>query len=236
MSQNTGYKAYANLEQYYLDNSVATGVTKTNSVIDPDYVAPIFDLVFCPFPSATPSNTPSISVTPSITPSVTPSISKTPSITPSISVSISVTATPSVTPSITPSISISATPSITPSKTPSVTPSPSVGKPDVTGFGASAEPCIGGSCDDYMGYSVYLNGNVAGDTNYALRISMYNQGGGGFAYYQTVYGTILTGNSYDSVNINPCLGGGVYIGCTVYPGEVCLESIDTTYVHNTYTC
>ena len=30
---NTGYKAYTNLEQYFLDNDTATGITKLNSVI-----------------------------------------------------------------------------------------------------------------------------------------------------------------------------------------------------------
>lgn len=82
-------------------------------------------------PSATPTNTPSISVTPS----VTPTISVTPSITPSLSVGASntPTPTPSVTPSVTPSNtatpsitpSVTSTPSITPSITPSVTPSTS---------------------------------------------------------------------------------------------------------------
>ena len=81
---NTGIKIYANLEQYYIDNNVATGVTKPNTIGDPDYIAPTLDLTFCPLPSASPSATPSISVTPSIsaTPSITPTT--TPSVTPSV--------------------------------------------------------------------------------------------------------------------------------------------------------
>ena len=69
---NTGFKAYTDLEQYYVDSGVATGVTKTNSISDPDYVAPVYDTDYCPLPSATPSATPTVSVTPSVTPTVTP--------------------------------------------------------------------------------------------------------------------------------------------------------------------
>jgi hypothetical protein len=125
---NTGYKAYTNLEQYFLDNGVATGITKSNSVSDPDYVAPVYDPILCPppsvSPSVTPSLTPSITITPSVTPSitisVTPSVSPvvvTPSITPTVTPTVTVT--PSKTPSVTPSHSIPATPSVTPTVTPS---------------------------------------------------------------------------------------------------------------------
>ena len=125
---NTGYKAYTNLEQYFLDNGTATGITKLNSVSDPDYVAPVYDPILCPppsvSPSVTPSLTPSVTITPSVTPSitisVTPSVSPviiTPSITPTVTPTVTVT--PSKTPSITPSRSIPATPSITPTVTPS---------------------------------------------------------------------------------------------------------------------
>lgn len=116
---NTGYKGYATLEQYYVDNGVATGVTKPNNFDDPDYIAPVLDLSYCPLPSATPSVTPTISTTPSVTPTVTPSLTASPA-------SPSVTATPSVTPTITLSASVPPTPSITPTitVTPSVTPSP----------------------------------------------------------------------------------------------------------------
>jgi len=114
---NTGYKAYANLEEYYLDNGVATGLIKSNDIGDPDYIAPVLDYVFCPLPSVSPSRTPAISRTPSKTPSVTPSISisSTPQITPSV--------TPSIT--ITPTITPTKTTTPTPTRTPSVTPSTS---------------------------------------------------------------------------------------------------------------
>ena len=123
-----GYKAYANLEQYYLDNGVSTGITKPNNYGDPDYVAPVWDTDFCPLPSPSPSVTPSTTPPPSVTPSVspapsiTPSVSPAPSITPSVSPPAS-SPIPSISPSKTPSVTPSKTPSVTPSITPSITPS-----------------------------------------------------------------------------------------------------------------
>ena len=129
---NTGYKAYTNLEKYYIDNGIATGVTKPNSVSDPDYVAPVYDTNYCPLPSVSPSPTPTVTVTPSITPTVTPSV------TPSISLTPSISTTPSVTPtvSITPTINV----------TPSVTPSPSPSTPKYYYYVADRYVCINGYC------------------------------------------------------------------------------------------
>ena len=135
---NTGFKAYTNLEQYYVDSGVATGTTKTNSVSDPDYIAPVLDLTYCPLPSVSPSVTPTISVTPSITPTVTPSVSNSPATTPSNSVTPSI----SITPSVTPTISI--TPTI--SKTPSITPSIPASIPVYYYYSADRYECIGGYC------------------------------------------------------------------------------------------
>jgi len=45
---NTGYKGYTTLEQYYTDDGLATGVTKSNVNSDPDYVLPVFDTDSCP--------------------------------------------------------------------------------------------------------------------------------------------------------------------------------------------
>jgi hypothetical protein len=45
---NTGYKSFANLELYYVDNGSSTGqATKPNVVTDPDYIAPVLDTVTC---------------------------------------------------------------------------------------------------------------------------------------------------------------------------------------------
>jgi len=136
---NTGYKAYTDLEQYYINSGIATGVTKTNSTSDPDYVAPVYDTTYCPLPSATPSVTPSvtptISVTPTVTPSVTPSISSSPLTTPSNSVTPSISVTPSVTPTI--------------SKTPSITPTPSITSSVPTTYNyyeADRYECFSGNC------------------------------------------------------------------------------------------
>ena len=230
---NTGFKAYTNLEQYYLDNGIATGVTKPNTIGDPDYVAPVLDLTFCPLPSASPSATPSISVTPSIsaTPSITPSI--TPSVTPSISTTPSISLSVSLTPSLTPSISISATPSVTPTVTPSITPSPSIGyAPRVIDLNASTKSCFGGGCSDYLGWDITLLEPVNVDTNYILAIELYQFGV--YQYTYTAYGTILAGQNYNSSD--PCLGGGTYVGCGYVVNSVCISSIDAPVNPSTYAC
>jgi len=238
MSVNTGYKAYANLEEYYLDNGIATGATKVNDVSDPDYVAPVYDLSFCPLPSPTPSPTPTISVTPSITPTVTPSVTTTPTITPTISVTPSITPTISITPSVTPSVTItpSVTPSITPSVsiTPSITPSPSGYPvvPQVIGLQAYFQPCIGGSCDDYLGWYIVLNQNVLVDTYYSVNIDLYLYG----SYISTFtgYGTIPAGTNVH--NSDPCTGGGTYIGCNYTANSICVASISSPVDASTYAC
>jgi len=68
MPNNSGYVDYTNLEEYYLDTSVATGNTKPNVSPDPDYIPSYYDSILCPPASLTPTPTP----TPTITP--TPSI------------------------------------------------------------------------------------------------------------------------------------------------------------------
>ena len=40
---NSGYIAYTNLEEYYLDNGVSTGNTTTNSPTNANYVPPSYD-------------------------------------------------------------------------------------------------------------------------------------------------------------------------------------------------
>jgi hypothetical protein len=44
---NTGYQGYATLQEYNIETLVATGVTKDNIDSDPDYIAPVFDIVAC---------------------------------------------------------------------------------------------------------------------------------------------------------------------------------------------
>lgn len=45
---NTGYKSFAALELYYVDDGSPTGQpTKPNVVTDPDYIAPVLDTVTC---------------------------------------------------------------------------------------------------------------------------------------------------------------------------------------------
>lgn len=44
---NTGYKSFASLELYYTDDNSYAGSTKPNIVTDPDYIAPILDIINC---------------------------------------------------------------------------------------------------------------------------------------------------------------------------------------------
>jgi hypothetical protein len=46
--ENTGYTGYTTLEEYFVDNGLATGSWKNNLSSDPDYVAPIWDTGSCP--------------------------------------------------------------------------------------------------------------------------------------------------------------------------------------------
>lgn len=236
---NTGFKAYTDLEQYYLDNGNATGVTKPNSPSDPDYIAPVLDLVFCPLPSASPSISTSVSVTPSIsvTPSVTPTV--TPSVTPSVTLSVSVTPSVSITPSVPSSVSvtpsISVTPTISISMTPSisVTPSSTPGfTPNVIAAQGYTDPC-GGGCNEYLGWYITLDQNVAVDTNYTLNIEIYNQYGI-YQYTYTASGTILAGSNTNSSD--PCLGGGTYIGCGYVVNNTCVATIDAPVNPSAYAC
>jgi hypothetical protein len=65
---NSGYVNFTNLEEYYLDNGIATGTIVTNLPSDPNYIPVSYNTTLCPLPSVSPSLTP----TPSITPSTTP--------------------------------------------------------------------------------------------------------------------------------------------------------------------
>lgn len=47
---NTGYKAWATLEQYYTDTNALTGLSKPNEAAQPDYRSPVTDPVACPLP------------------------------------------------------------------------------------------------------------------------------------------------------------------------------------------
>jgi hypothetical protein len=47
MPGNTGFKKFAELELYYLDDNSSLGVTKPNVDTDPDYIAPTYDSTNC---------------------------------------------------------------------------------------------------------------------------------------------------------------------------------------------
>jgi hypothetical protein len=237
---NTGYKAYTNLAQYFTDNEAETGITKSNSALDPDYIAPFLDLEFCPLPSLSPSPSPTPTVTPSITPTITPTR------TPSVTITPSVTVTPSVTPSVT----------VTPTRTPSVTVTPSITpsrdfKPTVTAKAASVISCIPGQCADTLNYSIYLNSPATVPVNYSLTVTLQQftgGGGGGNEFISTesntsyieelnVFGTIPVGAQQDNYNLNPCnTGGGVFVGCSSRVISVCINYVDNTVINGVGTC
>lgn len=54
---NTGWATYQLLEEYYLDNGQATGVTKPNQVGDPDYIPPVYNPALCTLQPPTPTAT-----------------------------------------------------------------------------------------------------------------------------------------------------------------------------------
>jgi hypothetical protein len=229
---NSGYVTYANLEQYYLDNGVATGYTKSNDISDPDYIAPAYDTAICPLPSASPSITPTPSVTPPVTPSITPSITTTPSITPTISVSHTPSKTPSVTPTVTPSItpSITATPSIT--RTPSITPTISV-TPTKT---PSVTPSTSGTLYKFVGKStVDGTDKYAGCLNYYPNATYYTPGPVNIYLGTPDIGARLY-TSYPSTPVN---GGNKWVGLKAFPGAgyTTAYKIDNNgYILEEYLC
>jgi hypothetical protein len=60
MATNTGFKKFENLELYYPDNNVSAGTTKVNVSTDPDYIAPVYDIVTCALGTVTTTVVPTI--------------------------------------------------------------------------------------------------------------------------------------------------------------------------------
>ena len=174
-----------------------------------------------PFPSQSPSVTPTISVTPSIsiTPTVTPT--RTPSISVTPSVPASLTPSVSITPSVTPSVSVGGpSPSVTPSRTPS--PSPSTVPP-------VSVSVVGGGFSGY-GSNVYVDGYITLSSNVSIDST--------FSVDVTV--------SYGTVNVSVVVPAGSNIGSgTTYIGgndpepigSACIVSCDNPAVVLTgFTC
>lgn len=82
----------------------------------------------------------------------------------------------------------------------------------------SMQPCIGGTIDDYMGASISMNGNVSIDTNFYIDVYYTNP-----APYGNCASPISTSFQIEVLagtnqsNIDPCLGGGLYLpqGATI---------------------
>jgi hypothetical protein len=148
-----------------------------------------------PFPSVSPSVTPSLSITPTKTPSITvspsktPTPTKTPSVTPSITPPPSITRTPSVTPSISRSPGASPTPTPTPSitRTPSSSPPPNyVAYGATTGYPQAYQACYQYNLYGFNGSNLYVTnppGLVVGATVYQLGAFGYTPLVGGNNWY-----------------------------------------------------
>lgn len=126
-------------------------------------------------------------------------------------------------------------PSATPSVTPTPTPSPSTGAtPTITDISTGMFSCA--TPNDYVGFGLELDIITPVNVNYTLQLTMYDTISNSFAYYAYVNGTILAGQSIDSVNIDPCDGGGVYVGGLYYVYDVCIFSVDPTVTNPYGTC
>jgi hypothetical protein len=214
---NTGYKGYTNLEQYFLDNGTATGFIKPNDVSDPDYIAPVYDPIFCPPPSPSVTSTPTVTVTPTITPTTTPTV--TPTATVSLSpVAISPTPTITVTTTVTVTPTVTKPPTVTPTKTPTptVTPTvtPSTSTPTIYGW-------LGRTSVD------------AGSSATACSTYLSTRG------YSTIVPYLATGvRVYDSYPSSPTNGGNNWVALR-YQGvgtKYAVQIDSSGYILNVVTC
>ena len=199
LSGSSGLNLYASdIERFQLEN----GYTITFPDGIPSSSVDIFDVAYgcftdqnVPFPSPSPSVTPTISITPSrtptisVSPTVTPSITRTPSVTPSFTPPPSITRTPTVTvtPSRTPNISNSPTPTPSITRTPpaSVPPTYYGYRPSRLGYTQAYQACYAYNQGDMLGIYTYLNTSTP---QIGTRI---------FTLYAVPYGTYVPINGYN---------------------------------------
>jgi hypothetical protein len=224
LSGSSGLNLYAsNIAQWQLVNGYQ--VTFPDGI--PSSSVDIFDTSYgcfvdqnVPFPTPSPTVTPTISITPSVTPTIsfTPTVTPTRTVTPTVTPSF--TPPPTQTPTITLTPSISATPfnSPTPTRTPTVTRTPSATAPPnylalgITSPGGSLpyQACYQFNINGYAGGWVYAelpSGTVPMTLSIGTRL--YTTGAGGyvpFVGYNLWYGigdwlfTILTTTAYQVDN------------------------------------
>lgn len=167
LSGSSGLNLYAsNIPKYELVN----GFTVTFPDGIPSSSVDVFDVSYgcftdqnVPFPSVSPSITPSISITPTRTPSITVSPSVTPSISVTPTATPSITPPPSITPSITPSVTVSTTPNPTPTVTRTPSPSP---PPQQLLLYVGTQPIYAAG---YIACSSWFSGVAPVDTFYYVR-------------------------------------------------------------------
>ena len=67
---NTGRKIFTNLIEVFADTGLPTGNVKPNTPGDPDYIAPIEDLIACPLTTTTTTSTTTTTTTIAPTPPI----------------------------------------------------------------------------------------------------------------------------------------------------------------------
>lgn len=118
-------------------------------------------------------------------------------------------------------------PSVTPTATPTPTPSVSTGTvPTITAVNTTMFNCA--FPNDYVGYGLQLDVATSVNVYYILQLTMFNSSTNTFAYYAYVNGFIPAGSSADTANLNPCDGGGIYVGSNYYINNACIWSVDNT--------
>ena len=199
LSGSSGLTLYAsNIAQFQLEN----GYTVTFPDGIPSSSVDVFDTSYgcfvdqnVPFPTPSPTVTPTISITPSVTPTIsfTPTVTPTRTVTPTVTPSF--TPPPTRTPTITLTPTISATPfnSPTPTRTPTVTRTPSATAPPnysivatTLGYNAAYQACYTFNTIGPNGGSLYFiepPGGIIGAVAYELTFSGYVPFNGGGLWY-----------------------------------------------------
>ena len=189
-----------------------------------------------PFPTLTPSITPSISVTPGATPSVSVSLTPGASVTPSVSfipgasVTPSISITPSVTPSSTIGSSTTPTPTVSPSRTPSIT--PSISYKELKLSNPPGNDSVSATCAITSGLTYYYDSNwtitngLVIYTNTSLTTRLYTSNPLAEGYYLWLQ-DVSTGSTY-AVTFDSSGNVNTVSDCSAIPSPTPSISISVT--------
>ena len=113
----------------------------------------------------------------------------------------------------------------------SCTPPTSSVTSSVTGVGGSMEPCVGGTIDDHMGASVFVDDEVDVDTEFDVTVYYYTPGGSCASPSQQSF-TIIIPSGSSSSNFNAC-SNGFYISTGATICSACINSCDNPNINYT---